>query len=56
MDIAYGFVGGESVNAVKILQQPGVINWDVTIKILKCTFLKLECFPHHASQLNTCSI
>lgn len=35
MKIAYGFVGGESANTVRILQQPGVINWNTNIKILK---------------------
>ena len=35
MKIGYGFVGGESANAVRILQQPGVINWNTNIKILK---------------------
>ena len=35
MKTAYGFVGGKSENAVKILHKPGVINWNMSIKILK---------------------
>ena len=36
-EIAHCFVGRESANAVTILQQPGVINWNITNRLRKGT-------------------
>ena len=36
-EVTHCFVGGESANAVTILQQPGVINWNMLNRVAKGT-------------------